>query len=71
MSLGEAYNIEMDLGIPGKCHLCKFNNLIKFCQLCDHWFCKSCRNKFFWRGLEAVKELISGKTPGCCGPKED
>lgn len=55
----------------GICHICKRSALIRFCPVCDHWFCQNCRKAFFWRGLEAVKELIVGKHPGCCGPTEE
>jgi len=51
----------------GKCHICKEQTFIRFCKLCDHWFCNDCRGKYWSRGLAAVKEMIGGKTPGCCG----
>ena len=55
----------------GKCHICERSAPIRYCGMCEHWFCQSCRKAFFWRGLAAVKEKISGKQPGCCGPKEE
>lgn len=55
----------------GKCHICKaIKEDIKWCNLCKHWFCQACRRDYFHRGLEAVKELIGGTQPGCCGPSE-
>lgn len=53
--------------MTGKCHICKEQTLIRFCKLCDHWFCNDCRKKYWSRGLAAVREMIGGKHPGCCG----
>ena len=52
----------------GQCHICKRAALITFCRLCDHWFCEYCRGQYWSRGLEAVKQLVGGRTEGCCGP---
>ena len=57
--------------VTGKCHICKKTVKITYCPVCDHWFCKKCRKAWFWRGMEAVKEKINGKSPGCCGPEEN
>lgn len=64
------YNYFAD-GEYGKCHLCCWLGTVKYCPKCDHWFCKSCRKLYFRRGLAALKQLIQGKTPGCCGPSKD
>lgn len=53
----------------GKCHLCLGTKGVTYCELCDHWFCEDCKTRWFWRGLEAVKQLTQGRRPGCCGPK--
>lgn len=58
----------------GKCHLCEpaaGNRVIRYCGACDHWFCSECRRKYWHRGWEAIKQLIGGKSPGCCGPQEN
>lgn len=57
--------------VEGKCHICQDLKKVKYCSVCDHWFCADCRNRFFWRGLEAIKVLVSGSEPGCCGPLEN
>jgi hypothetical protein len=54
----------------GKCHLCRSLTMISCCVLCEHWFCGDCRVKWFPRGLEAIKQMVAGRTPGCCGPEE-
>ena len=52
----------------GKCHICKeMDKPIAWCGKCQHWFCGDCRKKYWHRGWEAIKELIGGKTPECCG----
>ena len=59
------------MGIPslvGKCHICKeMDKPICYCGKCKHWFCEGCRKDYFHRGIEAIKELIGGPSPGCCG----
>ena len=55
----------------GLCHICKETKELKYCPACEHWFCADCRSKWFWRGYEAVLEIVKGKQPGCCGPLED
>jgi hypothetical protein len=53
----------------GRCHLCQETGIpIAFCRLCDHWFCDRCRSRWARRGLAAVRQVIMGKWPGCCGP---
>jgi hypothetical protein len=54
--------------MQGKCHICEEQKDIKWCGICQHWFCGDCRTKYWHRGLEAVKQMIGGKKPGCCGP---
>ncbi len=66
--MSEEYTMEDPLGL---CHICQMVGQIKYCSKCDHWFCKKCRRQFFWRGLEALKELVKGRQPGCCGPLEE
>jgi len=52
----------------GKCHICKeMDKPIAWCGKCEHWFCQECRRKYWSRGIEAIKQLIGGKVPGCCG----
>lgn len=55
----------------GACHLCKRLRDVQLCQMCDHWFCGDCKTRRFnnlWnRGVEAVKQVVGGKKPGCCG----
>ena len=53
----------------GKCHICKETRGITYCNVCGHWFCGDCRNRWWPRGIEAVLELVKGKTAGCCGPE--
>lgn len=62
----------------GLCHLCpkKGPRPIEFCSVCGHYFCSECRNRYWDRGLEAVKELVAkafGSSPEgyCCGPEEE
>jgi hypothetical protein len=56
----------------GKCHICKeMDKPIAWCGKCQHWFCAECRRKYWHRGIEAIKQLIGGKTPGCCGVTEN
>ncbi len=57
----------MSVRLVGKCHICKEQAWVGFCKLCDHWFCDKCRQKYWARGLAAVKQMVGGKTPGCCG----
>jgi hypothetical protein len=53
----------------GRCHLCQDRHAeITYCELCEHWFCEACRERWFWRGLEFLKQLAGGRLPGCCGP---
>lgn len=63
-------NIMLKGDNTGKCHICKDTTTIRFCSLCNHWFCSDCRGKFFHRGLEAIKQVVGGKVEGCCGPKK-
>jgi len=68
--------IEYDYDQPmdrhrGRCHLCKNIGPITYCRVCRHWFDQPCRSKVFSRGIEAVKQLIAGRTEGCCGPVEE
>lgn len=55
----------------GLCHICGMIGQIRFCPKCQHWFCRKCRSRFFWRGVEAIKEMLNGKQEGCCGPLEE
>jgi len=50
----------------GACHLCKRLRDVQHCRDCDHYFCDDCRGKYFERGLEAIKQMVGGKRPGCC-----
>ncbi len=52
----------------GKCHLCRKQKMVAYCNVCVHWFCEDCRDRHFARGKAAVMQMIKGKTPGCCGP---
>lgn len=52
----------------GKCHICKEEKPISCCAWCEHFFCSDCRGVWWKRSLEAIKERIGGKHPGCCGP---
>lgn len=52
----------------GTCHICQLVTEIGWCGLCGHWFCEACRDAWFARGLEWVKELVGGRRDGCCGP---
>lgn len=53
----------------GKCHVCKKSGLsIGWCNLCCHWFCRTCKSDWIQRSYEAIKERIFGKKPHCCGP---
>lgn len=52
----------------GNCHICEKITSIGFCNLCCHWFCAFCSKKIFARGLAALKELMKGSKPKCCGP---
>jgi hypothetical protein len=54
----------------GLCHICKEIKRISYCELCGHWTCPDCRGRYWQRGLAAVKEMLGGHTPGCCGPEE-
>jgi hypothetical protein len=51
----------------GKCHICKEMAVIKYCSICEHWFCPICRTAYFKRGIEAIKEMLNGASPNCCG----
>jgi hypothetical protein len=55
-------------GIEGVCHLCQTTQQVRHCVKCDHWFCEACRRRWASRGLAAVKQMIGGREPGCCGP---
>ena len=52
----------------GKCHLCQKQKMVEYCGKCAHWFCDGCRKRYFDRGIAAVKQMIGGRKPGCCGP---
>lgn len=54
-----------------KCHMCGETKSCGFCNLCCHWFCRECNPRVFARAIAAVKELVGGPRPGCCGPQED
>lgn len=52
----------------GRCHICKDTKPIKYCPLCEHWFCADCRKKWWDRGLGFIREHFLGMSiPGCCG----
>jgi hypothetical protein len=58
--------------VKGRCHLCRrVKDDLAYCGDCDHYFCLSCRNRWFWRGWEFVKQLASGRRAECCGPVEE
>lgn len=59
----------LDEAVIGRCHLCQDRVEILYCSICEHWFCEECRNRWFKRGLEFVKQLAGGRQPGCCGPR--
>lgn len=65
--LGHASDTTLALDV--KCHICKKIKPCLFCSVCNHWFCKECKSKIFTRGIEAIKELLGGPTPNCCGPE--
>jgi len=51
-----------------KCHICGEVTSCGFCNLCCHWFCRTCNPNIFARAIGAVKELVGGPRAGCCGP---
>jgi len=52
----------------GRCHICQESTPIRYCPICDHWFCDQCRGKYWERGFAAVMELVKGRSgPDCCG----
>lgn len=54
----------------GRCHICQDRFAeISYCDLCEHWFCDECRERWFSRGVEFLKQLVGGRNPGCCGPR--
>ena len=55
----------------GRCHLCARKREVAYCEACDHWFCEACRDRWFDRTVEFVKQLVGGKHPGCCGLEVD
>lgn len=55
----------------GRCHICQGQEWIRYCELCRHWFCESCRERWFRRGIEFLKELTGAARPGCCGPRRE
>lgn len=59
----------------GRCHICvaqgRYDSKpVDYCSVCKHWFCESCRTKWFDRTWEFLKEQFGGKKPGCCGIME-
>jgi hypothetical protein len=53
----------------GVCHVCKVEKLIKYCRICEHWFCTSCRRQLFARSLDALLDILgANKDTVCCGP---
>jgi hypothetical protein len=58
-------------GERAKCHLCAHVRACRFCQICGHWFCSDCNPRLVARTLAAVREVLGGATPGCCGPNAD
>lgn len=52
------------------CHICKKYKSCGFCNLCCHWFCRVCNLRIFKRSIAAVKQLVKGSKPGCCGPQK-
>lgn len=56
--------------VPGRCHICRRHAIIRYCSLCNHWFCGECRDNYFARGLAALKALVVA-APGCCGPRDN
>jgi len=63
--------VDNDIDPLGRCHICEWNAPIRYCSLCNHWFCSSCRNAYWKRGLAAVKEVVNGRqSMDCCGPGE-
>jgi hypothetical protein len=57
--------------MTGRCHLCQNDKDIIWCKVCEHWFCEECRRRYWSRGLAAVRELVGGRTPNCCGPRKE
>jgi hypothetical protein len=51
-----------------KCHICTAIRPCSLCTLCGHWFCVDCNPRLIARTVAAVREIIGGPTPGCCGP---
>ena len=54
-----------------KCHVCGKWESCGFCNICCHWFCRTCNPKVFVRAAMAVKELLGGPVAGCCGPSQE
>ena len=52
----------------GKCHICSDVKIVSFCVWCEHWFCSSCRGKYWERGKAAIREMIGLPRLDCCGP---
>lgn len=67
---------EIDTTI-GICHMCRESTGITYCDMCEHWFCRECRDEWWRRPWEVIKQAIEnvrvalGKEKGkCCGPDE-
>ncbi len=52
----------------GRCHICEQACAVSFCEFCGHWFCETCRSEWWERGLAAIRAMVGGSHPGCCGP---
>lgn len=54
-----------------KCHLCQRREPevkdVRYCAVCDHWFCEACRGRWFERGAAFLAQMVGGRKPGCCG----
>lgn len=60
----------MGIAFQGKCHICQQVKLVLRCEQCGHCFCcDTCYDAWIPRGFAAIKELLGGPTPNCCGPE--
>lgn len=53
------------------CCLCGNDEDVKHCPACRHDFCNLCRELYFYRGYEALKQFLTRKPPRHCRGHED
>jgi hypothetical protein len=56
---------------PWECCMCGGCSGVAHCKACGHDFCRSCRGKWFSRGMEAVKTMLGQTTLLCGGERHD